>query len=105
MISCHSNYFQVVINMSQVPIDLSPPRARLGGGGGEIAQLIPNLNYSLACTVCADSIFFCIFQFLLNRYLKKSIFDLVMFENSEIYVNSDNCVLIILRSVSIKFLT
>ena len=32
MISGHSNYFQVVINMSKVPIE--------NGGGGEIAQLI-----------------------------------------------------------------
>ena len=38
MISCHSNYFQVVINMSQVPVDLSPPPREIGG---EIAQLIP----------------------------------------------------------------
>ena len=37
MFSYHSNYFKVVINMSQVPIDLSPsplPHARMGGGGG-----------------------------------------------------------------------
>ena len=34
MLSGHSNYFQVVINMSQVPIELSPPHARIGGGGG-----------------------------------------------------------------------
>ena len=41
MISYHSNNFEVVINMSQVPIELSPPppHARMGGGG-EIAQLI-----------------------------------------------------------------
>ena len=34
MFSYHSNYFKVVINMSQVPIDLSPsplPHARMGG--------------------------------------------------------------------------
>ena len=31
MFSYHSNYFQVVINISQVPIELSPPHARMGG--------------------------------------------------------------------------
>ena len=35
-VSCHSNFFQVVISMSQVPIELSPPWER----GEEMAQLI-----------------------------------------------------------------
>ena len=40
MISYHSNYFQVVINMSQVPIKLYPPPPPPSEKGGEIAQLI-----------------------------------------------------------------
>ena len=41
MISYHANNFQVVINVSQVPIELSSPLPHEnGGGGGEIAQLI-----------------------------------------------------------------
>ena len=35
MISYHSNYFQVVINMSQVPIELYPPKREWGGGGAD----------------------------------------------------------------------
>ena len=38
MVSFHSNCFHVVINISQVPIELSFPTRK--GGGGEIAQLI-----------------------------------------------------------------
>ena len=51
MISYHPNYFQVVINMSQEPIELYAPNRELGGGGGgvvEIAQLIPFVFYSKA---------------------------------------------------------
>ena len=34
MISYHSNFFQVFINMFQVPIKLSPPPIAEFGGGG-----------------------------------------------------------------------
>ena len=42
MVSYHSNYVQVVINMSQVPIELYLSYARMMGG--EIAHLIPFLK-------------------------------------------------------------
>ena len=51
MISYQSNYFQVVINMSQVPIELYPTPKR---EWGEVAQLILIifLYKSLVKTLC-----------------------------------------------------
>ena len=49
MILYKSNYFRVVINMSQVPIKLSPLPTRECGRrdeGGAITQLIPNFASS-----------------------------------------------------------
>ena len=62
MISYHLNNFEVVINMSQVPIELSPPHARIWGGGGgrgrEIAQLIKKTH---------QTILFKLWEFLVSR--------------------------------------
>ena len=54
MLSYHSNYFQVevVLNMSEVPIELSlPPPMREWGGGGGDCSIDPNILYPLGSFV------------------------------------------------------
>ena len=75
MVSYHSNYVQVVINMSQVPIELYLSYARMMGGGGDcsldpffkIGKVFPKLLVFFSCllafiecfsTVCLVCFFF-----------------------------------------------
>ena len=48
MISYHSNCFQMVINIPQVPIELHPPPPP-HASGGESAQMIPPTKQQIHC--------------------------------------------------------